>query len=175
MKIESTQFTEADINSFITDYFEHERKQLITRLRKIIEDTETLIPSIQDRSEPAEESWSAGETLAHMVISAQFFGWLIHEIVAKNPAVADQIFEMLKMRDVAGNDAARLPADTLAKQLRETIENTIEFISNVTVDDLRTSIKYISRELTAEDVVRIPLCGHLEEHIDQIREATGAR
>lgn len=173
MKIESIEFTEADIDSFITDYFELERKQLIERLGSIIEETEALVSSIEGRSESAEEEWSATETLAHIAISARFFGWLVHEIATKKEVAAD-IVELLKLRDVAGVDAAQLPPDVLAKQVRENIERTIAFIEKVPYEDLRTTIEYVGRNMTAEDLLRIPYITHLEDHVDQIRKALGA-
>ncbi len=172
MEIASTQFTEADIGAFLADYYEHERKHLIARMRKIIEDTEALVPPIMAHAESDDESWSGVETLAHMTISAGFFGWLVHEIATKKQTEVD-LLEMLKLRDVTGADAAEQPPDALVKQLRENIERTIGFLEFVPYDDLRTSFKYVTQEMTAEDVIRIPLCSHLEEHIEQIRQTVG--
>lgn len=170
MKIESTEFTEADIGDFLSDYFELERKQLIARLTRIAEDTEALVPSIEGRSGSAESEWNALETLAHMALSAQFFGWLVHEIATKKELEGD-INEMLKLRDIAGAEAARLAPDVLAKQVRENIERTVAFIEKVPYDDLRNSVRYGGREMTGEDALRISYINHLEDHVNQIRNA----
>lgn len=173
MKIESTEFTEEDIGGFLTQYFEVERNHLTARLKAIVEETDALVSSIEARSESAEREWSAIETLAHMALTARFFGWLVHEIATKKEVESD-ILDMLKLRDVAGTDAARLPPDELAKQVRENIRRTIAFLETVPYDDLRTPIKYVGRDMTAEDLLRITYCGHLEDHVDQIRKAIGS-
>lgn len=173
MEIESTQFTEADIKGFLTDYLEQERKHLIARLRKVIEDTESLAPALVARTNSNGGSWSGVETLAHMMVSAGFFGWLVHEIATKQQTDVD-LLGMLQLRDVTGVEAAQQPPDALVEQFRESIERTIRFLESVPYENLRTPFKYIFQEMTAEDLVRIPLCSHLEEHIEQIRETLRA-
>ncbi|MGH9194777.1 MAG: hypothetical protein ACRD1T_03445 [Acidimicrobiia bacterium] len=170
MKIESTEFTPDVFDSFIEQYLTHEREHVKGRLLKVVEEVESMLPAIESRSAAAEEKWSANETLAHMAVSTQFFGWLVHQ-VAKQEEIQGDIVEMLRMRDVAGSDASQKPSAELAKQLRDSIERTISFAGSVSVDELRNSIKYLSRDMTAEDILRIPLCGHLEEHVEQLREA----
>lgn len=172
MKIESTEFTEDDIYGFVSQYFELERKNLIRRLEAVADETDALVPAIEERSESAEREWSAIETLAHMAISAQFFGWLVHEVVTKD--FEGDVHEMLRLRDVAGSDAAQLSPDVLAKQVRDNIERTVAFIEKVPYDDLRVSIRYGGREMTAEDALRISYINHLEDHVDQIRKAIGS-
>lgn len=172
MKIESTEFTQEDFDSFVEQYLIHEREHMKDRLTKVVDEIDSLVPAIEGRTAGDEQAWSATETLAHMATSAQFFGWMVHEIATKRE-IAGDIMEMLKLRDVAGSDAAQKPPSELAKQLRETIERTLSFIDGVSVDDLRNSIKYLSREMTAEDILRVLFCGHLEEHVIQIREALG--
>ena len=173
MKVESPEFTNDDIASFVTDYFEHERGLLIARLRAIIEDTESLVPRIESQGSSEGDSWNAIETLAHMATSSQFFGWLANQVASKKE-VGD-VTEMIRMRDVVGAQAAQLPADELAKQLRDNLDRTIKFLETVDYDDLRTTFDFVGRKLTAEDAIRIPLCAHLETHNDQIRSALGVR
>lgn len=165
MKVESPGFTREDVQSFVTDYFDHEKGRLVERLKKIADDVDSLTDSSSDDSD---ENWSSAEILAHMVTSAQYFGWLAHQIAAKKQDPGD-ILEMLQMRDVVTDQAAQQPMDVLAKQLRENLERTIGFIEKTPIDDLRMRFDYVGRELTVEDLLRIPLCAHLESHIDQMR------
>lgn len=174
MKIESTSWTEADIDSFVSDFFERERGQLIDRLKRVIERTEALVPSIAGQSRSDGESWTALETLAHMVGSSQFFGWLIYQIAGKKQDVGD-LMEMVKLRDVALPSAAQMPPEDLAKQLRDNVERTISYPETASFDDLRNTVAYGGRKLSAEDLARLPLCSHLEEHLEQIREVAGSR
>jgi hypothetical protein len=170
MKVESPSFTEKDVSGFLTDYYEHERGILIARLKKVIEDTEALLPSIVDQGKTNGDSWNALETLAHMATSSQFFGWLASEVSKKGDGTGDPL-EMIKMRDIVGNQAVELPIEDLAKQLRENLERTISFIQRVDYQNLRRTFNFVGHRLSGEDVIRIPLCGHMESHISQIREA----
>jgi len=169
MKDESTGFTREDVQAIVSDYFGHEKEKLVDRLKKIADDVDELTASITSQGgSPAE--WSPVETLAHMVTSSQYFGWLAHQVAVKKGDSGD-IFEMLKMRDAVTSQAADQPADVLSKQLRDNLERTSAFVEKVSVDDLRTKFDYVGRELTVEDLIRIPLCAHLESHIDQIRDS----
>lgn len=171
MKIESTQFTDEVFDSFVTDFFDVERRILLDRLRNIVTTVNELVPSIKEGTS-GQDNWSATETLAHMATSAQFFGWLVHEIATKKDVEID-ILDTLRIRDIAVSEAAKQPAAELARQLKDSITLTSKFVESVAFDDLRTPFKYLSREMTAEDLVRIPLCAHLESHVEQIRRAVG--
>ena len=170
MKVESPSFTEKDVAGFLTDYYEHERNLLVARLRKIIEDADALLPSIRDQGETNGDSWNALETLAHMATSSQFFGWLANEVSKKGDLTGDPL-ETIKMRDIVGNQAVELPIEELAGQLRENLERTIKFVEKVDYESLRRTFNFVGHQLSGEDVIRIPLCGHMENHIEQIREA----
>lgn len=171
MKIESTEFTTEDIHGFVDDYLETERKLLLARLREIITQTEALLPSLESPAESSGESWNAIETLAHMATTSNFFGWLVHEVATKEEVDTSGILEMIKLRDIVTTDAVQLPPEALVKQLRDNVEKTIEFVETVPYADLRKTFDYVGRTMSAEDILRIPLCGHLESHIEQMRNA----
>lgn len=171
MKIESTEFTKETILGFVDDYLETERKLIVNRLREIITQTEALLPSLEAPAESSSESWNAVETVAHMATSSNFFGWLVHEVATKEDVDTSGILEMIKLRDIVTTDAVQLPPEALMKQLRDNIEQTIEFVEQVPYKDLRRTFDYVGTDMTAEDILRIPLCGHLESHVEQIRNA----
>src|SRR5918996_701088 len=126
MKMESLSFTAATYDEVVGDYFERERSHLIERLRRVVGETERAMLDLGGRPRSSGESWNALETLAHMAITAQFFGSLIH-LIAVGQYVGDPI-EVMKLRDPAIADAVQLPPEVLAKQLRENVEKTIEFL-----------------------------------------------
>lgn len=171
MKLESIEFTDETIDGFIGDYFESERKLLIDRLRRVLDETDELAPSIKPSDSP-DNSWNAVETLAHMATTAQFFGWLASHVASKKE-MEGSLTEMLKLRDVVSNDAAQMPVEELVNELRKNLEQTISFLETVGYDDLRTPFQYVGRTMTGEDLIRVPLCAHLESHVAQIREAVG--
>ena len=172
MKLESPEFTDEDIAGFLTDYFDTERQLQIARLRKIIQDTESLVPAIEGRNQDGGDDWNAVETLAHMATTAQFFGWLANEVATKK-VVEGNITEMLKLRDIVISDASQQAPEALVKDLRDNIERTIGFLETVDWADLRTPVDYVGFTMTGEDFIRIPLCGHLEGHLAQIKNTLG--
>lgn len=172
MRVESPEFTEADVRSFVTDYYERERNILIERLRRIPDEVDSLVNRIEGRKKNDREDWGAGEILAHMASSAQYFGWLTHQAATKQD-VGD-ILQMIRLRDVAIGDLSQQAPDELAKQLRESVERTIEFLEKVPYEDLRRTFDYVGLPMSGEDLIRIPLCSHLEGHIDQIEESLEA-
>jgi hypothetical protein len=174
MKIESPSFTEADYHAIMGAYLERERKHLIDRLRQVIEETEALVPSLDGAGPSDGDSWNALETLAHMAVAAQFFGWVIHE-VTKGSEIGDQMIELMNLRDPAIVDAVRNPPAVLAQQLRDSLDRTIEFLEDVPYEDLRTQIGFAGRALSAEDFTRISLVHHLEDHVEQMQESIGSR
>jgi hypothetical protein len=173
MRIESTSFTDADYDAIVEGYFERERAQLIERLRRIPDEVDALVPALDtyERSDAAE--WNPIETLAHMAIGTQFFGWAIHE-VASGDDVGGQMLELMNLRDPSMIDALQNPPDVLAKQVRDGIDRVTAFLETVPYDDLRNRVQFASRELSAEDFTRISLAHHLEDHLEQMRAGLGA-
>lgn len=169
MKLESPRFTEEQVQSFVTDYFDLEKANLVQRLKKIAEDVEAIAGSISPQGDPADE-WNPRETLAHMVTSSQYFGWLAYQIAGKKQDPGN-ILEMLRMRDEVTGQAAESSVEVLTQQLRENIERTAGFIEKVSLSDLRVRFDYVGVELTVEDLIRLPLCAHLESHVDQMRRS----
>lgn len=169
MKLESPQFTEEQVQAFVTDYFELEKANLAERLKKIADEVEAIAGSISHQADSSDE-WNPRETLAHMVTSSQYFGWLAYQIAGKKKDAGD-ILEMLRMRDEVTGQAAELSVEVLTQQLRENLERTAAFIEKVSLNDLRVRFDYVGVDLTVEDLIRLPLCAHLESHVDQMRRS----
>ncbi|MCA1727459.1 MAG: DinB family protein [Actinobacteria bacterium] len=168
MKIESPAFTEETYDMVVGGYFERERAQLLSRLRAIIEETEAVVPELEGREHPIGEDWTPVETLAHIAQAAQFFGWLIHQVASKSE-VPPNLLDLLNLRDPAMVESSKLEPAELAGQARTALERTIGFLQTVPYDDLRTPFTFGTRQLTAEDVARISVAHHLEDHLEQLR------
>jgi hypothetical protein len=172
MRIESTAFTEADYYAFLGGYLERERPELVARLRRIPDDVDELVPRLEEAAPSSvdDPAWNAGETLAHMATSAAFFGWAIHEI-SQGKDIGGQMLEFMNLRDPAIVESVRQPPAELAQQLRIALERLAAFVETVPYDDLRTSIAFANRELSAEDFTRFSVVHHLEDHTEQMRRA----
>ena len=168
MKIESTSFTSDDYDMFVEGYLERERAELIERLRRIADDTEALLPLLSEPASADADAWNPVETLAHMAVSAQFFGWVIKE-VSKGNEIGDQMQELMKLRDPSIVEAVEKTPAELVEQLRNGIERTAEFLSTVPYEDLRNAISFGNKQLSAEDFTRLSFVHHLEDHTNQMR------
>jgi DinB superfamily len=168
MRIESTSFTDADYDAIVEGYFERERAQLIERLRKVPDQVDALVPALDtfERSDDAE--WNPIETLAHMAIGTQFFGWAIHE-VASGKEIGGQMVELMNLRDPSITEAVTNPPASLVDQLRDGVDRLVAFLQDVPYEDLRTRIAFASKQLSAEDFARLSLVHHLEDHLEQMR------
>ena len=169
MKIESAAFTEKDIQGFVTDYFEQERTHLVARLRAVLDEVDQLAGQISQGQAAPKDGWDPTEVLAHMATSSQYFGWLAHKVTSGEDV--GEVLSMLQMRDNVTADAAKLGAIELAGQLRKNVERTVAVLESADPHRLRIGFDYVGIAMTAEDVIRIPLCSHLETHVQQIRAA----
>ena len=173
MKIESTSFTAEDYDAIVEGYFERERAELIARLRSIPDRVDALVPALGSPETSEDPAWNAAETLAHMAIGCQFFGWVIHE-VSQGKEIGEQMLRFMNLRDPSMMDALQQPPDVLAKQLRDGVERVSAFLETVPYEDLRNAIAFANKQLSAEDFTRISLVHHLEDHVEQMRRALDA-
>ena len=169
MKIESTSFTDADYDAIVEGYLERERRELVARLRALPDQVDALAPKLESGGTDDAE-WNGIETLAHMAVGVQFFGWAIHEVAA-GKEIGAQMLELMNLRDPSMVDAMQQPADVLAKQFRDGVDRLTALLENVPFDDLRNAVQFASRQLSAEDFVRISTVHHFEDHVEQMRAA----
>ena len=170
MKIESTSFTDADYDAIVEGYFERERRMLLERLRALPDRVDEIVPSLEGAAPTEDQAWNALETLAHIAVGVQFFGWAIHE-VSEGKDVGPQIAEAIKLRDPAIISSLEQPPDVLAKQFRDGVDRTAAFLETVPFDDLRNAVQFGNRRLSGEDFMRISVVHHLEDHLEQMRAA----
>jgi transposase len=78
MKIESTAFTQADVENFEAELRDHERMAMADRLEKVSQRLETIGPRIV--AGHGDESWSDHELLAHIAVVSKFYGVIVHKI-----------------------------------------------------------------------------------------------
>lgn len=167
MATPSDAFTAQDIQGFVTDYLEQEKRHLIARLRTISDQVTSLAGQVTP-GDGAQEGWDALEVLAHMATSSQYFGWMTSKVLKGEGT--GEILQMLRMRDTVNAQAAAQGAEKLTAQLSENLERTIALVESTEPMDLRKTFDYVGMPMSAEDLVRIPLCAHLETHIEQMKE-----
>jgi hypothetical protein len=169
MKIESTSFTRADVEQFLDQMLDHDRRLLADRLERASARLAEIGPRVSAGHGDGE--WSQHELLAHIAVLSKFYGVLVHKISSGQLTEID-LLENVNLRDVVGEQMAEIePAELLQMALSDQAR-TLKLLRNAEPASLRRQAKQENGELmTAIDVARLPLVNHLEMHVDQLERA----
>src|SRR6202521_4827758 len=160
MKIESTSFTRVEVEQFLDEMLDHDRRDLAGRLEHASARLAALGPRV--RAGGGETEWSQHELLAHIADLSKFSGVLVHKISSGQMSELD-LLHNVNLRDVLGERLAQIePAELLrcaladqarALQLRRTADASAM---------KRTAKQENGEPISADEVARLPLVNHLE-------------
>jgi len=169
MKIESTAFTRDDVEKFMDEMLDHDRRMLADRLEQASSRLAELGGRVAGGSGDGE--WSPHELLAHIAVLSKFYGVLVHKISSGQMTEVD-LLENVNLRDVVGEQMAQIePAELLRMSLADQ-ERTLKLLRAAEPASLRRQARQENGELmSAIDVARLPLINHLEMHVDQLERA----
>jgi hypothetical protein len=171
MKIESTAFTQADLDNFLDELLDHERMALADRLENASARLAQIAPRIE--AGHGAEAWSDHEVLAHIAVLSKFYGVLVHRISSGQVTELDMLGNT-KLRDVAGEQMAEIEPSELLRTTLADHARTVKLLRSVDATSLRREAKDSSgRSVSAEFLARFPLINHLEEHVDQLYRSLG--
>lgn len=171
MEIESTQFNADDVDSFLDELFELDRHFLIERLRHLSTRLESLGPLISQTRGRPDDGWSSVEVLAHIAVLSKFYGVLTRRIGTGQLTSLDFLSEVRK-RDVLGQQFSRRPVEELLRMALADHRTTGQYLESTDFTALRRTCQIgPGRSISAEEVARIALCAHLEQHIDQLERS----
>ena len=166
MKMESTAFTLADVQSFLDEFLDHDRMLLADRLEKASARLGELGPRVTAGHGDGE--WSSHEVLAHIAVLSKFYGVLVHRI-SSGQMTELNLLENVNARDVAGEQMAQLEPADLLRMAQADHQRTIKTLRTTEAAALRRAARIDDGTmLTAEAVARLPLVTHLELHIEQL-------
>jgi hypothetical protein len=169
MKIESTSFTQADVETFMDAMVDHDRTVLADRLEKASARLAKLGPRVRPGS--GEKEWSDHELLAHIAVLSKFYGVLVHKISSGQISEVD-LLENVNLRDVVGEQMAQIEPSELLRMALADQARTLKLLRSVEPSSLRRRARLENAEtMTAEDVARLPLVNHLEMHVDQLERS----
>ncbi|HET7467140.1 MAG TPA: DinB family protein [Candidatus Dormibacteraeota bacterium] len=167
MKIESTAFTQADVDSFLDEQLDHERSHLVERLEAASARLMALAPRIPEGRSDG-DAWTAHETLAHVAVLSKFYGVMVHRVASGKMTEVD-LLANVNLRDVAGDQMAAMTRDELLQAIRADHERTAQLLRTAEPAALRRSVTLTNGDrVTAEFIARYPLINHLEQHVDQL-------
>ena len=175
MKIESTAFGPSELHSFLNELRDRERRLLLDRLAAADRRLEALRPRLVDGPQGgAGEDWTAHEVLAHMAVLSKFYGVVAYRIATGRFTEFD-LLGQVQLRDVAGEAAAAETAASLLDSMAADHARTAGFLNSADLDDLyrEAGTGLPGLAMTAIEVLRLPLIGHLEGHLEQLESALG--
>jgi hypothetical protein len=171
MKLESPSFTRQQVDAFRAELMEHDRDLLVKRLEAAGARLREQIGRVVAGEGTEDGDWNAHEVLAHVAVLSKFYG-----VAAKR--IADGSWEefdllaFVSQRDVAGSEAARMPVAELAAAIEKDHGRTLEFLRAVDPRELyRRAAIGEGESMSAEEVIRLALCAHLELHLAQLEAA----
>ena len=175
MKIESTSFGPAEVADFLDELIDRDRRALVERLSRASERLGDLASCVPERrAEPAAgdaAQWSAHEVLAHIAVLSKFYGVIAYQIGSGRLTEIDLLGQIV-LRDVMGDRFARQPPAQLATLAQEDHRRTIKWLQSAVPADLRRRCDTGGGgSMSAEEVARLALCTHLEQHLDQLEAA----
>src|SRR6266850_648378 len=166
MKIESTGFTRTDVEQFLDEMFDHDRRLLADRLEKASARLAELGPRVS--AGRGEGEWSQHELLAHIAVLSKFYGVLVHKI-SSGQMVEIDLLENVNLRDVVGEQMAQIEPAELLKMALSDQARTLKLLRAAEPAALRRQARQENGELiSAIEVARLPLVNHLEMHVDQL-------
>src|ERR1700694_2518801 len=169
MKIESTDFTRADVEQFLDEFLDHDRNLLADRLEQASARLAQLGPRV--RAGSGGDEWSPHELLAHIAVLSKFYGVLVHKISSGQMTEVD-LLENVNLRDVFGERLAQLEPVELLRMALADQARTLKLLRTSEPASLRRQAKQENGELmSAIEVARLPLGNHLEMHLDQLERA----
>src|SRR5438309_3918806 len=169
MKLESQAYTDADLNSFLTQQLDRERMVLADRLEKASARLATIAPRI--KSGHGESEWSDHEVLAHIAVLSKYYGVLVHRISSGQVTEVD-LLGNTKLRDAAGQQMSQIDPSELLKATLADHARTAKLLRTVEATALRKEVTDAGGgTYSAEFLARYPLINHLEEHVDQLERS----
>ncbi len=173
MEIESTSYGAAEVAGFLDDLVDVDRRALVRRLETASERLGELAGRVSGDDVAPPGRWTATEVLAHIAVLSKFYGVLGYRIGSGALSEVD-LLGQVHLRDVVGQQMAERPPAELAAMARNDHRRTLDWLRSAPAADLRRRCAVgDGRWMTAEEVIRLPLTSHLEQHVLQLEEALG--
>jgi hypothetical protein len=169
VRIESPAFTEREMRSFLDEIVDFERRRLADRLEADSARLADLVRDIPTGSVGGSgPEWTGHDILAHIVVLSKFYGVLTSR-VGSGKLTELELLPQVKDRDVAGEQLSSLPPDQLLAFAQRDHQRTMAYLRSADAEALRRrAVLYEGFSMSAEEIASMPLCAHLEIHLDQL-------
>ena len=171
MEIESPAFTDADLEAFLAECRIQEQRALAERLEAASTRLAALVGRMAGANTNPTGGWSAQEILAHVAGLSKYFGILAYRVGSGKAADVDLLADVRQRDAVMEGLMARSPAELLTAAQADH-RQTLEWLRAAQPAALsRQADVGAGLTLSAEEILRLGLCAHLEIHLDQLEQA----
>jgi hypothetical protein len=175
MKIESPAFTDVDLDGFLDDAWRYEVRFLADRLAAASARLSGLAERIAAAGSAANDEWSAQETLAHVASLSKYYGVLAYKM-ARGDAGMEWLGDVRGRDDATRELATHASPAELVAATQTAHRRTLEWLREARIQDLTRRVRIgEGRHFSAEEIIRLGLCAHIEMHLEQIEQALGPR
>jgi len=159
------------MRAFLDEAVDHERGRLADRLEADSSRLAELVRRIPSASAGASGSgpeWSGHDILAHIVVLSKFYGTVTYR-VGSGKLAQIELLEAVQSRDPAGERLSSLPAAELLAMAQKDHQRTIAYLRSADSAAMqRRAVLYEGFSMSAAELAQLPLCAHLEIHLDQL-------
>ena len=180
VRIESPAFTEREMRGFLDEFVDYERLRLADRLEAASQRLAEIVQGFPAPSPLAGEGrgggsasargqdWSGQEVLAHIAVLSKFYGVLTSRVGSGKVSQLD-LLPQVRDRDVAGEQLSSLPPHELLAMAQRDHQRTIAYLRSADAEAMqRRAVLDEDFSMSAEEIAQLPLCAHLEIHLDQL-------
>ena len=172
MKIESTAYGKSELDGYLDELIDHDRRHLADRLEGLSAKLAELGGRVRENPPSEEQQWTAQEILAHIAVLSKFYGMLTYKIGTGAMTELD-LLGNVNQRDVVGEQLSKLPPSQLVEMARADHQRTVTYLRQADAKAMRATcvIDGGRSTMTAADFARLPLIAHLDGHLDQLAAA----
>lgn len=172
MENESETFALANLRGFVDALRDRDRRQTAERLERVTARMADLAARIPDDAALGEgRTWNALEVLAHIASFSAFFTALA---CSSDATAGIDMVQVLQKRDALGMSNLQQPVAELVAMAQADHRRARDWLltADIAALERRVPLGDIG-SMGAEEVVRLIVCTHVEEHVEQLEAALG--
>jgi hypothetical protein len=159
------------MRAFLEEAVDYERRHLADRLEADSARLAKLAPTLtlpRERGTEETQDWTGHDILAHIAVLSKFYGTVVYR-VGSGKLSQIELLEAVKSRDPAGEQLRSLPPDQLLDMVQRDHQRTIAYLRSADAAAMqRRAVLYEDFSMSAAEIAELPLCAHLEIHLDQL-------
>lgn len=162
------------MRAFLDEFVDHERVRLADRLETISARLVEIVSNGVSNRPNGQQEWTGHEVLAHIATVSKFYGVLAYQVGAGKVTDTD-LLNIVHMRDGAAEELSAQSDDELLAAILRDHQRTITYLRSADAGAMqRRATMYEGFSMSAMEIATLPLCGHLELHLDQLGRAANS-